>query len=349
MIFLTGGTGFIGSFILYNLLQKHAEVKALKRESSSLGNLEFIFKTLSDISPMPDGESWQNALARVKWCDGDILVTEDLRDAIEEGDIVYHAAASVSFNKKHKHLITRTNIDGTTNIVNVCIEKKAAMLAYVSSVAALARKDGEEVNEDTEAEELKFASVYSESKYRAEMEVWRGVAEGLPCVIINPGIVLGWGDFNNGSAEMFRTVYKGLKYYPTGSNAFVDVRDVADILIRLTEKPEAINNRYVVISENLTYKALFDKIASATKCKAPNIQVSAWQTKLVWLLGELKGLLTGSEPFITKDLASTSSKSYSYSNNKIIKVLDYTFISIDESVKDTSLAFRQWLKINADN
>jgi dihydroflavonol-4-reductase len=339
MVLVTGGTGFIGSYLLYELLKTNPEIKALKRPGSDLKNTRFIFKYLSESEPMPDSETWEQAFERINWVEGDITDYESIIEALDQVDFIYHAAAIVSFSRKEKGKVLETNVNGTANIVNACLEKGVKNLAYVSSVAALARKEGEKITESSHDDEISFTNAYSESKYRAEMEVWRGMAEGLNVFIINPGIVLGWGNFENSSPEMFKTVDDGLKFYPTGSNAFVDVRDVAKALISLTANEKALNKRFIAAGTICTYKKIFDLMASGLNVNPPKIKVKSGLVTLVWVLAEIKGILTRTDPFITKDMALTSSKNYDFDSSRLKELLDFEFIPIEKTIADTCKVF----------
>jgi nucleoside-diphosphate-sugar epimerase len=342
MILLTGGTGFIGSYLLYYLLQEHESIRATRRAGSSLQHTEFIFRHLHVTDPTPKNESWQQMLSRVQWVEADILDTEALSEATKGIDTVFHAAASVSFNPKKGDHTRLVNIEGTANVVNACIENSVRKLAYVSSVAALARKPDAKVNEDDELDELKFTNAYSESKYFAEMEVWRGQAEGLEVVVINPGIVLGWGNFNNGSPEMFKTIADGLKFYPPGANAFVDVRDVAKALILLNKDERATGRRFIAASANISYKQLFDQMANALGVRAPYIAAGKKLTYMVWLFAEAYAFITRGSPFVTKDMAMTSTRTYYYDTNRLVNELSYQYLPLEQTLKDTAAAYKDW-------
>ncbi len=340
MVLVTGGTGFIGSYIMYELLKQNPEIKALRRDGSDFKQTRFIFKYLSASDPMPNGESWEQAFNRIKWVEGDVTELDSVLEALEEVDIVYHAAALVSYSRKRHDDLIETNVIGTATIVNACLEKGIKKLAYVSSVATLDRKPGEKLDESAFPEDLKFSNTYAESKYRAEMEVWRGIAEGLDAVIINPGIVLGWGNFDNSSPEMFKTVYEGLKYYPTGSNAFVDVRDVAKALVMLAGMDTAVNNRFIAKGSVHTYKEIFDLMAKGLGVTPPKIKVKSSLVKLVWIMAEIEALLSGKEPFITKDLALTSSKNYDFDSSKLEQLLHFHFTPIEQTIAETCKVFK---------
>ena len=341
MVLVTGGTGFIGSYLLYYLLQNNPEIKALKRPETNLKHTRFIFKYLSGFEPMPDSETWEKAFERISWVDGDIADYDSFVEALDGIETVYHVAAMVTYSRKKRNQVFETNVTGTANIVNACLEKGAKKLAYVSSVAALARKAGEKVNESFIDDDLQFTNAYSESKYRAEMEVWRGMAEGLEVIIINPGIVLGWGNFENGSPEMFKTVYDGLKFYPTGSNAFVDVRDVAKALILLAGNEQALNKRFIASGTVCTYKKIFDLMADGLGVPPPKIKVKSGLVTLVWLLAELKGFMTGTEPFLTRDMALTSSKNYDFDSSRLKELLHFKFMPIEKTIMETCRVYRE--------
>jgi len=341
MVLVTGGTGFIGSYLLYYLLKENKEIKALKRPGSDLKHTRLIFKYLSEFETVPHSETWEQAFDRIQWVECDVTDYETIIDALNGIETVYHSAAVVSFSRKKRSLVMETNVTGTANMVNACLEKGVKKLAYVSSVAALARKAGEKVTESSMDDDIHFTNAYSESKFRAEMEVWRGMAEGLEVVIINPGIVLGWGNFDNGSPEMFKTVYDGLKFYPTGSNAFVDARDVAKALILLTKNEQAVNKRFIAGGTVCSYKRIFDLMANGLGVPPPKIKVKSGLVTLVWLLAEIKGLLTGTEPFLTKDMALTSSKNYDFDSSRIKELLHFEFTPIEETIGDGCRVFRK--------
>ncbi|MGZ5304922.1 MAG: NAD-dependent epimerase/dehydratase family protein [Bacteroidia bacterium] len=342
MITVTGGTGFIGSYILYYLLQDHKTVRAIHRKNAHFEYIKFVFRVLQEIDAYK--EPWENTFKRIEWVEADILDTQSLEEAFEGSEIVYHAAASVSFNRKKREHTLQNNIEGTANVVNICLEKGVKKLAYVSSVAAIARKNNETVDENAKIEDMKFGSPYSESKYKAEMEVWRGIAEGLDAVIINPGIVLGWGNFEMGSPALFHKVAQGLSFYPTGVNGYVDVRDVARALILLSNSPETYNNRYIAVSENTSYQNLFTQIANCLGVKPPKYEAGINMSMMAWIAYELQALFTGKEVYVTRDVAHTANQNYKYSSRKLINTLNYTFIPFEKTITDTCKAYKMWEK-----
>ena len=209
---VTGGTGLVGSHLIKALLHEDKKVKALYR------------KTI----PQFEGSS------KVIWVQGDVLDVFDLDKAMEEVEHVYHCAAVVSFHESSKHEMFKINVDGTANVVNACIDNSVKKLCYVSSVAALGKvPEGHEIDETSEWNNDKSNSNYSKSKHFAEMEVWRGIGEGLNAVIVNPSIILGAGDWSKGSSGIFKTAYDEFPWYTEGVTGFVDVEDVVRAMIGL--------------------------------------------------------------------------------------------------------------------
>ncbi|MCU0370166.1 MAG: NAD-dependent epimerase/dehydratase family protein, partial [Bacteroidales bacterium] len=227
MIFITGATGLVGSHLTFELVRSGQPVRALKRPSSDMGMLEKVFRLYSD-NP-------ENLLSTIEWVEGDILDIFSLEEAMEGADTAYHCAALVSFLPKDRKKLIKINTEGTANVVNAALEKKLRKLCHVSSIAALGRPENltDVIDEDLVWKTSRNNSVYAVSKYGAEREVWRGTAEGLDAVIVNPSIILGVAGNSQGSSRLFNTVWQGLKVYPPGKNGFVDVRDVARAMILL--------------------------------------------------------------------------------------------------------------------
>ena len=227
MVFVTGGTGLVGSHLLVELLKNGEKVRALKRKSSSL---ELSLKIFNYYNLKIEDYS-----GNLEWVDGDLLDYPRLEEIFDDIDYVYHCAAIVSFDSSDKDKLLTNNIRSTENIVNISLDKEVKKFAYISSIASLGRANNKNdiTDENTDMDLSGDNSIYSLSKYHAEKEVWRGIAEGLDAVIVNPSIILGYGDWSKGSCQMFKTGYNNLKFYTEGVNGFIDVTDVAKILIHL--------------------------------------------------------------------------------------------------------------------
>ena len=327
MIFLTGGTGLVGAHILLKLTESGQKVKALKRKRSSLTVIKNIFSHYKKT----------NLLQSIEWIEGDLLDLFSLQEGINGCNTVIHCAAIVSFNPKDFKKMMKINVEGTANIVNLCLENNIDKLAYISSIATLNDEKNQVRTEDSFWKESKSNSQYAKSKYLSEQEVWRGIEEGLNSIIVNPSVILGPGDWQKGSSQMFEKVWKGLKFYSSGSTGYIDVVDVAKCVIKLLEK-EIINERFILNAENIKYRDIFDSIAENLNKPKPHIKVSPLIKEIAWRIEWLMSLITNKSPLITKETANTAMKNKSFSNEKIIKALDYKFIPIEESIKHYS----QW-------
>lgn len=331
MILVTGGTGFLGAHLLYHLLQKNDEVKAIKRKDSKTFLTEKIF---SYYNPNPE-----KLLEKIEWVEGDILDYSSLLVAFSDVDFVYHAAAVVSFQSDDKFDLVKTNADGTANVVNAALTRKVKKLCHVSSIGALGRDDVTGLlDEDSPTKPSARSSVYSKSKYEAEREVWRGMAEGLDAVIVNPSIILGPGDWNKGSSQMFQTMWNGLKFYTSGTNGFIDVNDVVKAMIKLMES-NISNERFVLSSENVGYKQFFEWMADAMNVPRPKYEAGPMLSTVGAFALATKGFLTGKRHTITRETARTANKKYQYSSEKILKATGLNFIPVKDSIEKTVVFF----------
>jgi dihydroflavonol-4-reductase len=333
MIFVTGGTGLIGSHLIFQLAQKGNQVRALRRKTSNIKILDKIFGYYSD----DQGE----LLKRVSWCEADILDKESLRKAFEGINQVYHCAALVSFNPADDRYILESNVKCTRNIVELCMESGVEKLCHLSSVAAFGRNpDAREVhiNEDSPWEDSADLSAYARSKYLSEQEVWKGMEKGLNAVIVNPSIVFGPGEWSRSSSKMFDTIWKGFKFYTGGLNSFVDVRDVARAMITLMES-DISGERFAVTSESVPFRKVFNLIADNLNKKRPRIKVTRFMGEIAWRISIFYSIIAGSPPLISKDTARTGQKRIFISSEKIRKRLDFEFIPVEQSIKDTCRLF----------
>ncbi len=331
MILVLGGTGLVGSHLLAELTKKDENVRALKRPESDLLQVRKIFSYYG-----PDSEK---RFDRIEWKDGDLLDSFSLHDAMEGVQELYHTAAVVSFNPGDKKEMIRANVDGTANVVNAALDNRIGKMCYVSSVATLSEKDGEHfVTEDNNWKALKFKSAYAESKYKAELEVWRGMAEGLSAVIVNPSVILGAGNWNKSSSAIFSAIYKGLKFYTNGATGYVDVRDVVNCMVQLMGS-KISNERFLLTSENRTFREIFSEIAVSLEKKPPSYRASSLMTEAAWILDAVKSKLTGTQSRITRETVRAGQRISNYSNQKITDTLDYSFIPVNESIKYISELF----------
>ena len=261
-----------------------------------------------------------------------------MEEAIIGCKTVYHCAAMISFHPKDAKQMYEINVRGTKNIVDVCLENKEIQsFVYVSSTAAVGRNIYDITTEE-QVWDKNDASNYSVSKKQAEIEVWRGAEEGLNVVIVNPCIIVGPGNWNEGSSKLFQKIYQGLSYYTPGANAFVDVNDVVDCMIEL-EKRKIYNERFLLIGENLSYKNFFDMLAQNLNVTAPQKLAKKWQAIAMSYFESLRTFLTGSYPIITSETVKSSYQNTSYSNAKIIREIGFNFTPLQHSIAQTAKIF----------
>ncbi len=331
MILVTGGTGLVGTHLLLELTRSHDRVRAIYRPSSDPGHVLDLFGHYL--------EEPQKSFHKIEWVPGDVTDIDSVLEAMEGVGYVYHAAAEVLFSAGNQLSMMQTNVSGTANIVNACLEKAVRKLCFVSSTAALGSvTPGEEITEDLLWVRSKYRSGYSLSKFNSELEIWRGMAEGLNAVIVNPSVIIGPGNWSRGAARLFPTLWKGLKFYTMGITGFVDVRDVVFAMVKLMEG-NFQGERYTLSAENLSYRQVMEMIAGELGKKPPYIRVPSFLTSLAWRTDWLVSSLTGKPRFITREAAISARNKSLFSNRKVREALGMEFIPIRESVRETAAVF----------
>ncbi|MDQ4141459.1 MAG: NAD-dependent epimerase/dehydratase family protein [Bacteroidota bacterium] len=311
MVFVTGSKGLIGSYLLRQLLADGHQVKALIRTS-------------------PTSEDLQHP--NLQYITGDILDVSVLQQAIGDNDYVFHCAGLVSYAPQDADLLKQINVEGTANIVNTCLVRKNVKLCHVSSVAAIGQQKNTTILDETAKWDPQAdVSVYASSKYFGELEVWRGIAEGLAAVIVNPSVVLGPADWTRSSTQLFKYVFNQKPFYTDGYINFVDVRDVVSSMLALTFL-DITGERFILNAGQVLYKDFFEKIAFYLNRKAPGVKVPVALTEIIWRLESLRSFFTGQRPLITKDTARITKRNYLYSSDKIKKQLLFSFESLEETL-----------------
>ena len=316
MILVTGATGFVGSELVKQLLAMGKSVRALKRETSTIPAM---------LKSQPN----------LTWINADVLDYFSLDDAFSNIQYVYHCAAFVSFNPSDKKEMMRVNDEGTAHIVDLCLSHKVKKLLHVSSVTAVGdAKAQEKITEKDHWEFNGTQSAYSISKYASEMEIFRGIAEGLQAIIVNPSVIIGKNTSAAGTGALFQLVKKGLNYYPTGTIGLVDVEDVAKTMIILMEKG-ITDQRYIINAENWSYRDFFSEIARQLKLKPPSKPLKKWMANLAVLGSSISASLTGKPAQLTADTARSAFKEQSFSNEKIKNAVGIEFKLIRQSIAET--------------
>lgn len=326
MVLVTGATGLVGSHLLYRLLAAGHAVRALKRPASQLDGVKAVF------AQYPEGAGWW---PEIEWVEGDVLQAEPLSVYIRQASAVYHCAAVVSFASEDQRLLQETNLQGTENVASLCF-KHRVRLCYVSSIAALgdAGRPGEEIDEETPVIEGREHSVYSRSKAAAEKRVWEYIGYGLNAVIVCPSVILGAGVWNRSSARLYFTAARGMPFYTKGGTGYVDVRDVCELMVRLTDWPAVRAERFVLNGGNHSYRELFGRIARANGKRAPWFCLRPWMTEVIWRLCAVWGKLTGRKPAFTRETARSAQHRSYYSSRKILSVYpDFRFHTLSETVE----------------
>lgn len=328
---VTGGTGLVGSHVLYYLCLQNSTVRAIKRAHSNTDSVKKIFQYLS-----PNGIE---LFSKIEWIEADLLDIPSLEIAFENVNFVYHCAAFVSFKSGDKKLMKQINETGTANVVNLSLDFNIEKFCHVSSIAALGRNSKINIVDESHWwKPSKENSSYSESKFGAEREVWRGIEEGLNAVIINPSIIIGPGEWGKSSTNFFPSAFKGLKFYADGKSGFVDVRDVAQIMIQLMNN-EFSGERFIVNGENLRYRHFFNLLHQALGKPIPSIHISKSMSEIIWRLSVFAAWLTRTNPLITKETAQSAYQEFEFSNQKIATALNINFIKIEDAIKHTANIF----------
>lgn len=327
MILVTGATGLLGSRLLFDLVSSGRKVRALKRPSSRMNCIYHYFNDR------------QNLLPNIEWVNADMNDLHSLQSALEGVTDIFHCAGKVSFQPHDQRKIHQINTEGTANLVNLALENKIRKFCHVSSIAAIGKNDATPIHsEDTPWSTMTFSTQYALSKYGAEREVWRGIAEGLNAVIVNPGLIIGPGNWKTDSSMLFRKVWQGLRFYTDGVNGLVDVRDVSSVMIRLMDS-EIHSERFIVVAENVPLREVMNLIADSLKKPRPDIHAGPVLTRLAWRIEYIRSLIWRSNPVITRETARTAQSRSYYSNEKIKKALLHDFIPIANAIEQAAELF----------
>ena len=319
MILVTGGSGLVGSFLIAELRRRNLPVRALYRAAL----------------PAVMGSE------QVEWVEADIRDGLAVRAALEGISHVFHCAGLVSYAPQDEEELLRVNVEGTANVVDACLERPGIRLGFVSSVAALGQVPaGQEeargplkVDEGAKWDLGAEHNAYATSKYLAELEVWRGVSEGLQAVMINPSVILGPADWQRSSTRLLRYAYQEHRFYTPSTINLVDVRDVVDILAQLTLDTNHSGERYVVSAGSLPLRELLAQAAAGFGKRPPTVAVPGWAAETIWRLEHARALLTGARPLITKDTARAGRRPLEYRADKIRQELGWEFRPLSETIR----------------
>lgn len=312
MILVTGATGFLGSEVALQLLQQGEHIRCIRRSTSVIPDI---------LLPFP-----------IQWVEADLMDLFAMEDALIGVTGVYHCAALVSLKQADKKAMININVTGTSILVNLCLLHNIRLI-HVSSVAAIGvAKAGDLITENHHLDQDTETDGYAISKLESEMEVWRGIAEGLDAIIVNPSIIIGANSGKAGSGALFETVHKGLKFYTSGSCGFVDVEDVARSMIALMNT-NISGERYIISAENRRFKQLTGEIADGFGIKQPSTLAKPWMMGIAWRAAKAISVLTGKDPAIDKVSAKAASTTRDYDNSKIKQAIGIVFKPISETIQ----------------
>ncbi|MEO8771383.1 MAG: NAD-dependent epimerase/dehydratase family protein [Ferruginibacter sp.] len=323
MILVTGGAGLVGKELIKQLLAKGSTVRAIYNKTA--------------ITDFKD--------SKLQLVQCDILDVIGLEEVMEDVDELYHCAGYISYAPGDTKKLYKINVEGTANIVNAALNAGIRKMVHVSSIAALGKPADAKtmIDENTVWVESNEKNNYGNSKYLGELEVWRAIAEGLTAVIINPSVVLGAGNWNEGSTEIFKSIYNELPWYTEGITGFVDVRNVAGSMIALMES-EIVSQRFVVSAENESFRNVFNMIAKGFNKKLPTRKVTPLLAAIVWRLEAVKSKFTSVKPLITKETAASAMAVQYFDNGKLKKYLpSFNYYSLSQTISDTCAALQQKL------
>lgn len=326
MIFVTGGTGLVGSHLLFNLTKLEEPVRAIYRNES---RLKLVQKVFEYYNPQNADLQWN----RIEWIKGDILNIPDLEIQIDGCNKVYHCAGFVSHRKQDFNKLIKINREGTANMVNIALSAGVEKFCHVSSTAAIGGSNDKLIDEEVPWKNTPTTSGYSISKYSAEKEVWRAMEEGLNAVIVNPCVIIGAGNWNDSSLTMFKTLEKGTTYYPPGANAIVDARDLTEIMIRLMES-DISHERFLCIGSNQSFKELVTKISQKLQVKPPKKEAKRYEVFLARKILDLKAFITRQPNSLTKETVDNLFAVRAYDNSKICDALNFRFRDFDDALNN---------------
>jgi len=331
MILVTGGTGLVGAHLLYHLSKNDEKIRAIYRSEEKIKAVEKVFSYYTEDTSL---------IEKIEWFKADITDIPAMIPAFVGVERVYHCAAFISFNPKDYKEMRKVNIHGTAIVVNLSIDAKIKKLCFVGSIASVGDSlNGDLITEENEWNKELDNSGYSITKFGAEMEVWRASQEDVEVVIVNPGVILGSGFWTSGSGKLFSQVKNGFKYYTEGVTGFVGVKDVVKTMVLLMNS-DVKNERFILVSENKTYKEVFFLIADAFGVKRPSKKIKAWQTNMFWRISSVLAVLTKKTPLLSKYSAKSAHEISKYSSEKIKEKINFQFEEIQTVIKDVCSNFK---------
>ena len=318
MILVTGATGFVGSELICLLVKKNLNVVGLYRNEIQKNKTIHIIKSRLKKNT--------EKLKKIKWIKANLKDFSSLENAFFGIKKVYHCAALVSMAFKDQKRLLKINQEGTSHIVNLCLKNNIKKLVYVSSIAALGNDKYEnEINESSPWDNSIEKTTYSYSKYVAELEVWRGSEEGLPIVIVNPGVILGNKSPIN---SMFNSIRKGFNFFPSGSTGLVEINDVVYLMFHLMES-NITNERFILVAENWSYKKIYEMTLKKYNKKIKLFPLPKSIFYLAWIIDKTISFFGFKKRFLSKALIRSLYEDKQINGNKIKSKISFSYSPIE--------------------
>ena len=315
-ILVTGGTGLLGSYML-RWFRHHGYT-----------NLTATFHNDSKTLPadLQQGIEWKK------------LVLPDIQDTheiISGMDWVIHTAAYIGYNKNEKAKLLAINQEGTKHIVNACLEHQVKHFIYVGSIGALGKeKNFATLNEASPWLQNEFSTTYGLSKYLGELEAWRGSIEGLNVTAVLPSVILGTGDWQRSSLQIFDRVAKKSGWYPGGQTGYVDVRDLANFIGLILEKNKP-GERWILNAENLSYEVIYRMIGQVLGLQKNFRPAPRWLANVI--LSSIS-LMTGKQ--LGKEILAPAYATFSYDHSKSLALDGFSYRPIEETIHEVTEIYR---------
>lgn len=329
MILVTGGTGLVGCHLLYSLVNENKKVRALHRKNSKTDSVRKVFSYYS--------KDYKKLFDKIEWIEGDINDITSLDVAFQNISEIYHCAAFISFSNQDFNAMKKINVEGTANMINTAIVKKVDKFCYVSTIAAIGERKNMLIDEECEWKENN--NPYSKTKHDAELEVWRGISEGLNAVIVNPGVIIGSGYWKRGSGAFITQISRGMNYFPPGKTGFICVKDVVKIMRELMDK-NIFSERFLLVAENWTQKDFIYSVCNYLNLKSPSKKASKSIMILGLILDAARSFFLNKRRRLSSAIIKSSHSKNEYSNKKISSVLNYKFKMVEKSIKVTCENFK---------
>lgn len=319
-VLVTGANGFLGALLTKRLLEEGHQVKALIRKSSDLSEL---------------------ASAKPEYAYGDVTDAKSLVENFKDQEVIFHLAGYIAYKKSERPLLDRVNVEGTRNVVEACAALKIPKLLHMSSVATVGSSFTPQVlNENSPYTIHDLNLGYFETKKQAEDIVVEAAKQNrIQAVCVNPSTIYGFGDARKGSRSNQIKVARGkLGFYTSGGVNVVAAEDVLDgILLALNKGKNA--ERYILSSENMTIKALFEKIANCAGVPAPKVKMPNWFVHGLGIIGDATASL-GIKVGLGRERAYTATMFHWFDCQKAKNELGYSPRSADIAVENSV----RWMK-----